>query len=326
MPIMPTCTPRWNRRAASPDELIELIRASVIGDDEAVAGPFGVRRVTYADYTASGRALTFIEDYLRDAVLPRLLDGTALCAIGYTEPGAGSDLAAIATQARRVDGGWELRGVKRHCTLADVASWTGVAGLSFLIVMLCASAVEWVRLRRARDVRTAIPVAALALVLLAVPQFPTTDAGTMRVAAVQGNGPAGYFDERSRNFLADPGNYFWLSAMPGRYKGDADLYAWKVDGKYVLDDAILRDLRFGFRTTYRKSKREVAVYAGDQTSVGWKSIAEPWFVRQTSTPGQLPSATDDQSWQTRGNFAYLSDPRYAAAAPVEAGQRADPRW
>mgnify|MGYP003298239058 CR=1 FL=1 len=27
------------------------------------------RRVTYADYTASGRALTFIEDYLRDAVL-----------------------------------------------------------------------------------------------------------------------------------------------------------------------------------------------------------------------------------------------------------------
>ncbi len=52
------------------DALIETIRRSVIGDDEAVAGPFGVRRVTYADYTASGRSLTFIEDYLRDAVLP----------------------------------------------------------------------------------------------------------------------------------------------------------------------------------------------------------------------------------------------------------------
>ena len=50
--------------------LIETIRRSVIGDDEAVAGPFGVRRVTYADYTASGRSLTFLEDYLRDAVLP----------------------------------------------------------------------------------------------------------------------------------------------------------------------------------------------------------------------------------------------------------------
>jgi len=52
------------------DALIERIRASVIGDDEAVAGPFGIRRVTYADYTASGRALDFIEDYLREAVLP----------------------------------------------------------------------------------------------------------------------------------------------------------------------------------------------------------------------------------------------------------------
>src|SRR6266516_7811325 len=55
---------------SDPEALIETIRASVIGDDEAVAGPFGVRRVTYADYTASGRSLRFIEDYIRDAVLP----------------------------------------------------------------------------------------------------------------------------------------------------------------------------------------------------------------------------------------------------------------
>ncbi|MDI1288816.1 MAG: aminotransferase class V-fold PLP-dependent enzyme [bacterium] len=34
-------------------------------------GPFGARRVTYADYTASGRALSFIEDLIRDEVLPR---------------------------------------------------------------------------------------------------------------------------------------------------------------------------------------------------------------------------------------------------------------
>ena len=53
-----------------PDALVDLIRASVIGDDEAVAGPYGIRRVTYADYTASGRSLSFVEDYIRDAVLP----------------------------------------------------------------------------------------------------------------------------------------------------------------------------------------------------------------------------------------------------------------
>jgi selenocysteine lyase/cysteine desulfurase len=50
--------------------LIETIRESVIGEDEAVMGPFGPRRVTYADYTASGRALGFIERYIQDAVLP----------------------------------------------------------------------------------------------------------------------------------------------------------------------------------------------------------------------------------------------------------------
>ena len=53
-----------------PNPLIDYVRESVIGHDEVVEGPFGARRVIYADYTASGRSLSFIEDYLRDAVLP----------------------------------------------------------------------------------------------------------------------------------------------------------------------------------------------------------------------------------------------------------------
>ena len=51
-------------------KLIERIRTGIIGDDRAVEGPFGVRRVTYADYTASGRSLDFIEDFIRDEVMP----------------------------------------------------------------------------------------------------------------------------------------------------------------------------------------------------------------------------------------------------------------
>ncbi len=77
-------------------DLIELIRASVIGEDEAVLGPFGTRRVTYADYTASGRALTFVEDFIREVVLP-------LYANTHTESsGTGRQTTRFREEARQI--------------------------------------------------------------------------------------------------------------------------------------------------------------------------------------------------------------------------------
>ena len=62
--------------------------------------------------------------------------------------------------------------------------------------------------------------------LLLVPQFPTTAAGTLRVGAVQGNGPAGYFDERSRNAVLNA----QLEATAPLFGEDIDVLLWPEGG------------------------------------------------------------------------------------------------
>ncbi len=51
-------------------DLVERIRNETIGDDILLGGPFGPRRMVYADATASGRSLAFVEELIREQVLP----------------------------------------------------------------------------------------------------------------------------------------------------------------------------------------------------------------------------------------------------------------
>ena len=77
-------------------ELVEQVREAVIGKDTAVMTPFGLRRVTYADYTASGRSLAMIEDFIRAQVLP-------LYANTHTETsGTGLQTTRFREEAREV--------------------------------------------------------------------------------------------------------------------------------------------------------------------------------------------------------------------------------
>jgi acyl-CoA dehydrogenase len=57
----------------------------------------------------------------RERYLEPLADGRLAIAFALTEPGHGSDATWLQTRAERVDGGWELHGVKRFITGIDVA-------------------------------------------------------------------------------------------------------------------------------------------------------------------------------------------------------------
>lgn len=106
--------------------------------------------------------------------------------------------------------------------LAPVASWVGVSGLSFLIILLVTMLIETVRLGLWRRPLLLIAPAVLVVVLLFTPLFPTASTGSMRIAAVQGNGPTGYFDQREPYSVIDA----QTTATEPLYGDDVDLLVW----------------------------------------------------------------------------------------------------
>ncbi|MEV6029934.1 acyl-CoA dehydrogenase [Nonomuraea sp. NPDC052116] len=59
----------------------------------------------------------------QERFLPRTFTGEIVWCQLFSEPGAGSDLAGLATKATRVEGGWSLTGQKIWTSLAQFAHW-----------------------------------------------------------------------------------------------------------------------------------------------------------------------------------------------------------
>ncbi len=85
--------------------------------------------------------------------LPRILECTDIWGQGFSEPDAGSDLAAVSTRATRDGGDWVISGQKVWATFAHRASWFYVLartepgtvrhhGLSMLLIPADAAGVE----------------------------------------------------------------------------------------------------------------------------------------------------------------------------------------
>lgn len=93
-----------------------------IFDEETVAGdapfvnPFGLDRVApvIIRYGSADQQRRF---------LPRILDSTDWWCQGYSEPGAGSDLAALATRAERSGDVYRVSGQKTWTSFAHCADW-----------------------------------------------------------------------------------------------------------------------------------------------------------------------------------------------------------
>jgi apolipoprotein N-acyltransferase len=86
---------------------------------------------------------------------------------------------------------------------APLVAWLGISGVSFVMVWLVALIAELAfAARLPLWWRGALALGAVALVL-AIPAWPTPTSGTTRIAAVQGNGPAGYFDNAPPGAVLD---------------------------------------------------------------------------------------------------------------------------
>jgi len=58
------------RKSIKTDDIVAQLRDGLIGEGRKIVTPLGKKKLIYADYTASGRALRQVEEFIAEQVLP----------------------------------------------------------------------------------------------------------------------------------------------------------------------------------------------------------------------------------------------------------------
>ncbi|MBK5307932.1 MAG: acyl-CoA dehydrogenase family protein [Frankiaceae bacterium] len=140
----------WPRDAGGRGASIE--EQVVFYEEYARAG--GPGRINHLGEQLAGPTIAaFGTQEQKDRFLPGILQGTDIWCQGYSEPGAGSDLAAVRTTAVMREDGWHIDGQKVWTSLTQYADWCFVLarsdagserhrGLSYLLVPMRQPGVE----------------------------------------------------------------------------------------------------------------------------------------------------------------------------------------
>jgi alkylation response protein AidB-like acyl-CoA dehydrogenase len=126
----------------------------VLAEEMSAAGvPLGSDNDAFGIGMLGNTMLRWSKPELLKRFLPRIVSGEYVFAQGFSEPGAGSDLAALALRAERDGNRWVLNGQKLWSSSAHLANWMFVLartnrdvaahrGISMLLVPLDQAGVE----------------------------------------------------------------------------------------------------------------------------------------------------------------------------------------
>ena len=113
--LFPAWPERYGGKACGPAEMMALRETfHEVG--------WGRHAITTTEMVGA-TLIRFASDELRSEVLPRIARGEAICSLGYTEPEAGSDVAAARTRAVRDGAEWVINGQKMFTSGANLAQY-----------------------------------------------------------------------------------------------------------------------------------------------------------------------------------------------------------